>query len=257
MNEKFIRAGMLIGDEAMQRLAASHVAVFGVGGVGSWCAEALIRSGLGEITLIDFDDVSVTNLNRQTEATVMTVGKDKTAAMAERLLAINPEAKVHIIPEKYEAEKREDFFGSYDYIADCIDLVSCKVDLIASAHERNIPIISALGTGNKLRAELLEVCCISKTSGCSFARVIRKELKNRGIYKHTVCYSPEMAIKAAQYEAPPPGRRSVPGSVIWVPATAGLRMAEHIILSLTDCESTLPREINPPQRRFSAAGDFA
>ena len=136
----------------------------------------------------------------------------------------------------WDAEHREEFFGAYDYIADCIDLVSCKVDLIRSAMDRGIPVISALGTGNKQDAEKLTVCDISKTSGCPLARVVRKELRKLGIEHHTVVFSPEEPLPARQYETPPPGRRSVPGSLVWVPATAGLLMCRYIVLTIAEKE---------------------
>ena len=151
MDEKFLRTQMLLGDQAMERLTAAHVAVFGLGGVGSWCAEALARSGVGALTLIDHDEVGLTNLNRQVEATLSTLGVPKAQAMADRIADINPQCRTTVRVEKYEAQNRESFFSTkYDYLVDCIDLVSCKLDLIETAITRNIPILSALGTGNKL-----------------------------------------------------------------------------------------------------------
>ena len=153
--------------------------------------------------------------------------------MAARLRDAAPDAVITPVSARYEAASRESFFAEkYDYIADCIDLVSCKLDLIEQAGLRGIPIISALGTGNKLRAEELTVCDISKTYGCPLARVVRKELRHRGIEHLRVVYSPEEALTPVGAETPPPGRRSVPGSVVWVPASAGLLMAEHIVLEL-------------------------
>ena len=236
MENQFIRTQMLLGHAAMERLAKSHVAVFGLGGVGSWCAEALCRSGVGELTLIDLDEVSVSNINRQAAALHSTVGMKKAEATALRLRDIAPVCLLHPISKRYEAECREDFFStSYDYIIDAIDLVSCKLDLIETAHIRNIPIISALGTGNKTDAQQLRITDISKTEGCPLARVIRKELRNRGINHHQVVFSPELAHHAEQSdEAPPPGRRSIPASSMWVPATAGLLLAQAVILDLAD-----------------------
>ena len=234
MNERFVRAQMLLGEAAMEKLSSSHVAVFGIGGVGSWCAEALVRSGVGEITLVDRDTVGTSNINRQLCALESTVGRSKVDAMSERLLDINPQLKLHAVHGHYDAEHRNEFLGEYDYIADCIDLVSCKVDLIKTAKEMKIPVISALGTGNKCDAEKLTVCDIKKTSGCPLARVVRKELRAVGIEHLDVVFSPEEAMDAIQLEAPPPGRRSIPGSLVWVPASAGLLMCRHIVMRLTE-----------------------
>lgn len=234
MDEQFIRTKMLLGSNAMDRLAHSHVAVFGLGGVGSWCAEALCRSGIGELTLVDHDEVSVSNINRQSAALHSTVGMKKADATALRLRDIAPGCLLHPRAERYEAACREAFFSEpYDFIVDAIDLVSCKLDLIESAHARNIPIISALGTGNKTDSQQLLISDISKTQGCPLARIIRKELRARGINNHTVVFSPELAHHAEDSEeAPPPGRRSIPASSMWVPASAGLLLAQEVILSL-------------------------
>ena len=234
MDARFLRTRMLLGSDAMDRLAQAHVCVLGLGGVGSWCAEALARSGVGELTLMDQDTVDLSNLNRQAEALESTLGLPKAEAMAQRVLAVNPSCRVHPIQGRYEADTREDFFAAnYDYIVDAIDLVSCKLDLIETALNRKVPIISALGTGNKLDASLLRVSDISKTEGCPLARVVRKELRNRGILHHKVVWSPEAAHEADQPETPPPGRRSVPASVVWVPASAGLMLAGEVVMDLT------------------------
>ena len=149
-------------------------------------------------------------------------------------VAVNPACRVHPVQGRYEADSREAFFAArYDYIVDAIDLVSCKLDLIETSLDRQIPIISALGTGNKLDPSLLRVSDISKTEGCPLARVVRKELRNRGILHHKVVWSPEAAHEADQPEAPPPGRRSVPASVVWVPASAGLMLAGEVVMDLT------------------------
>lgn len=167
MDERFLRTEMLLGPQAMERLAAAHVAVFGLGGVGSWCAEALARSGVGALTLVDHDAVGLTNLNRQVEATRSTLGQPKAQAMADRICDINPDCRLTIRAEKYEAGRREDFFDQpLDYIVDCIDLVSCKLDLIETALTRGVPIISSLGTGNKLDPGLFRITDLSKTEGC-------------------------------------------------------------------------------------------
>ena len=213
MDEQFIRTRMLLGGEAMDRLNAAHVAVFGLGGVGGWCAEALCRSGVGELTLVDQDTVSVSNLNRQAAALHSTVGMAKAEAAALRLADIAPGCVLHPVAARYEADRREDFFQTrYDYIVDAIDLVSCKLDLIETAHARGIPIISALGTGNKRDAQLLRIADIAQTEGCPLA------------------YNAEEGD-----EAPPPGRRSVPASAMWVPAAAGLLLAQAVILELGGC----------------------
>jgi len=235
MEEQFSRSTMLLGEAATEKLKNSHVAVLGLGGVGSWCAEALCRTGVGELTLVDQDTVSISNLNRQVGALWSTVGMEKSHAIASRLADINPHCKLHPISLRYEPGNREEFFSAdYDYIVDAIDLVSCKLDLIQTALERKIPIISALGTGNKLDSTMLTVTDISKTQGCPLARIIRKELRHRGIDHHKVVYSPEEAVDIAcdPGEAPPPGRRSIPASVIWVPAAAGLLLASEVIKDL-------------------------
>lgn len=223
---------MLLGARAMEKLKNSHVAVFGLGGVGSWCAEALVRSGVGRITVIDSDTVSRSNINRQLIATEKTVGKPKAEVMRDRLQEINPEAQVNALCAHYDAEHREELFGDYDFIVDAIDLVSCKLDLIMTALARNIPIVSALGTGNKRDASQLRLCDISKTTGCPLARVMRKELRARGVTHLDVVFSPEEAMECEQTEAPPPGRRSVPGSLIWVPACAGMLLCQHVVTRL-------------------------
>ena len=232
MDEQYLRTAMLLGYDAVEKLRRCHVAVFGLGGVGSYAAEALCRAGIGELTLIDSDTVSLTNLNRQLYALHSTVGKPKAEVAAARCLDIDPTITVHPIVGTYEASHREDFFANYDYIVDAIDLVSCKLDLIEQAQARGIPILSALGTGNKLDPSLLEITDISKTAGCPLARVIRKELRTRGIHHLKVCYSPEEAHETDQLEAPPPGRRSVPASVSWVPSSAGLLMAGAVVQDL-------------------------
>ena len=233
MDERFVRNAMLIENAA--ELSFRHVAVIGLGGVGSWCADALARAGVGRLTLVDFDVIGPSNINRQLCARTSTLGMTKATAMRDWVLDINPEIHVRALEERYEPG----FFdkhGTFDYIVDAIDLVSYKVDLIKSADALNIPIISALGTGNKLNPELLRVTDISKTENCAFARVVRRELRRVGILRHTVVYSPEPAItpRPVSDEEPPPGRRSIPGSVPWLPASAGLMIASHVIQTLTE-----------------------
>ena len=191
---------------------------------------------MGELTLVDQDTVSVSNLNRQAAAVWSTVGMEKTQAAAQRLAGIAPGCLLHPLSLRYEAGTREEFFQArYDYIVDAIDLVSCKLDLIETAHARAVPIISALGTGNKRDAQLLRLADISQTEGCPLARVVRKELRRRGISRHRVVFSPEPPHAAGDGdEAPPPGRRSIPASAMWVPAAAGLLLAQAVILELAD-----------------------
>ena len=236
MNEAFLRTRMILGEEAMERISRAHVAVFGLGGVGSYTVECLARSGVGELTIIDSDCFSLTNINRQLGALHSTVGRPKAEVLAERVRDINPDIVVHPIVGMYSTEDRERFWSRYDYVADCIDLVACKLDLIETALSREIPILSALGTGNKLDPTLLSVTDISATSGCPLARIMRKELRNRGICHLPVLFSPEQAHETEQLEAPPPGRRSVPASVAWVPSCAGLIMGGHIVQELAQRE---------------------
>jgi len=231
----FLRNEMLWGPEAQKKLARAHVILFGLGGVGSYTAECLARSGVGELTIVDNDTVSLTNRNRQLEALASTLGQKKTDAVAARLLDINPDLIIHPICATYDAAHRDLFFPDgcrYDYIADAIDLVSCKLDLAETALRLNIPLIMALGTGNKLDPTALTVTDISKTYGCPLARVMRKELRARGIEHLPVVFSPEQAVSPAQPEAPPPGRRSVPASNPWVPAVAGLLLGSAIVRDL-------------------------
>ena len=232
---------MLLGADAMARLRRCHVIVFGLGGVGSYAAECLARSGVGELTLVDQDTISVTNINRQLYALRSTVGQSKAEVAARRCADIDPELRVHPICATYDAAHRDRFFSThYDYIVDAIDLVSCKLDLIEQARLRRIPILTALGTGNKLDPTLLQVTDISKTSGCPLARVMRRELRARDIRRLKVVYSPEEPVETQQLEAPPPGRRSVPASVAWVPATAGLLMGSVVIRDLLHGGGMIP-----------------
>ena len=232
MSERFLRNEMLLGPAAMEKLARSHVCVVGLGGVGSWAAECLARAGVGELTLIDQDEYGESNINRQLGALSSTVGQSKADAMAARVLDINPGCAVHPITGKYDRGDNERFWGDYDCLVDCIDLVACKVDLICQAQARKIPILSALGTGNKLDPSRLEVTDLARTYGCPLARVMRRELGRRGIRHLKVVYSPEEPAPCAQLEAPPPGRRSVPGSVPWVPPVAGLLLGGAAVMEL-------------------------
>ena len=235
MQDQYSRTQLLLGAEAMTKLHDSRVAVFGVGGVRGYTVEALARSGVGALDLIDDDKVCLTNLNRQLEALHSTLGQPKAEAVAARLRDINPDAELHPVHGLYDAAHRDRFFPEgcrYDYIVDAIDLVSCKLDLAETALKLNIPLIAALGTGNKLDPTLLQVTDISKTYGCPLARVMRKELRTRGIHHLKVVFSPEKPVSPAQPEAPPPGRRSVPASNPWVPATAGLLLGSAVVRDL-------------------------
>ena len=236
MERAFLRQEMLLGPAAMARLREAHVAVFGIGGVGSWCAEALVRGGVGRLTFVDNDELGETNLNRQLIALRSTLGRNKAEVMAERALDIDPDCRVRALPWIYRELDTARFFAGvrYDYVVDCIYLVSCKMSLILEARARGIPIVSAMGTGNKLDPSLLRVADVSETRGCPLARVMRKELRARGVKGHTVVYSEEPPRKPTQPEAPPPGRREIPGSVSWVPSAAGLLLAGYVIRQLTE-----------------------
>lgn len=228
--EAFLREAMFYGKDALDRLAQAHVMILGIGGVGSYCAEAIARAGVGQITLVDNDTVGLTNLNRQLCALHSTLGKYKSDVMAERIRDINPNCRVTSLPLLYQDDNKETFFSlEPDYIVDAIDLVSCKLSLIQTAKARNIPIISAMGTGNKQDPTRFRICDISETAGCPLARVMRRELRNRGIVHHTVLFSDEPAITPIPLEAPPPGRRSIPASLSWVPSCAGLMLAGYVI----------------------------
>lgn len=228
--EAFLREAMFYGQDALDRLSQAHVMILGIGGVGSYCAEAIARAGVGQITLVDNDTVGLTNLNRQLCALHSTLGKYKSDVMAERIRDINPNCRVTSLPLLYQDDNKETFFSlEPDYIVDAIDLVSCKLSLIQTAKARNIPIISAMGTGNKQDPTRFRICDISETTGCPLARVMRRELRNRGILHHTVLFSDEPAITPIPLEAPPPGRRSIPASLSWVPSCAGLMLAGYVI----------------------------
>lgn len=234
MNEQTIRTAMLLGESNVETLSKKHVAIFGIGGVGSFCAEALARAGIGSLTLIDDDTVSQSNINRQLIALHSTVGLAKTEVMAKRISDINPECKITVMTERYEPHNRDRFFSPVpDHIADCIDSVNCKTDLICTAIAREIPIISAMGTGNKLDPTKFLITDLAKTSGCPLARVMRRELKKMGIVHHTVLYSTEPAISPAFQ---PDAGSIVPGSVAWVPSCAGLMIAGYIVNALIAAE---------------------
>lgn len=228
MSDFLTRTKMLIGEDNVQKLKNTRVAVFGLGGVGGYVLEALVRSGIGAVDIIDSDTVDVTNINRQIIGLNSTVGQNKTDVFENRLLDINPDLKIVKQNLFFNNETSKKFdFSEYDYIVDAIDTVSSKIELILLANEYNIPIISSMGTGNKLNPTELEVTDIFKTSICPLARVMRYELKKRGIKKLKVVYSKEEPIKH-QSQVATKGRQ-IPASAIFVPATAGLIIASEVV----------------------------
>lgn len=233
MPDAFSRERMLLGEEAVERLQKSHIIVFGLGGVGSFAVEALARAGIGELTLVDHDTVSLTNLNRQLYALHSTMGRWKAEVACERVRDINPGCRVHVIPEFYLPEHAERFWGArYDYIVDAIDTVSAKIDLACRAQEMEIPIIASMGTGNKLDPSRFEVADIYDTQVCPLCRVMRRELKKRGVKKLKVVYSREEPRKPAPC-GEETGKRAVPGSISFVPPAAGLLLAGEVIRALS------------------------
>ncbi len=235
MKNQFDRSAMLIGHEGIEKLSKKHVAVFGVGGVGSFCAEALARAGVGSLTVIDSDVVDITNINRQLIALHSTVGMDKVEVMGRRIADINPNAKVTAVKAFYNAETADNYdLGQYDYIVDAIDTVSAKLVLIEQAKMTGVPIISCMGTGNKFDPSRFEITDLAKTTICPLARIMRKELRQRGINHLKVLYSTEEAAKP-KFEAsdPAPGRHS-PGSISFVPPVAGMMIAGEVIKELLE-----------------------
>lgn len=249
MLNQFSRTQLLLGEDAMKKLAGSRVAVFGVGGVGGYVCEALVRSGVGAFDLVDDDKVCLTNLNRQIIATRSTVGKYKTDVMKARMLDINPDVDVRVHKCFFLPENADEFpFEEYDYIVDAVDTVTAKIELVMKAQALNIPIISSMGAGNKLDASAFQVADIYKTKVCPLAKVMRRELKKRGVKKLKVVYSEEkptrpiedMSISCRNHCICPPGakhkcteRRDIPGSVAFVPSVVGLIIAGEIVKDLT------------------------
>lgn len=233
MPEWLERTGLLLSEEALQKLKNAHVAVFGIGGVGGYVVEALARSGVGAFTLIDNDTVSVSNINRQIIATVDSVGKYKTDVMKERILSINPQAVVKVSRCFFLPDKEGDFLplGQYSYVVDAIDTVSAKIELAVRAQEEDFPLISSMGTGNKLDPCRFQVTDIYKTSVCPLAKVMRRELKARGVKKLKVVYSQEEPIKPS-LQISEGSRRAIPGSIAFVPSVAGLMIAGEIVKDL-------------------------
>ena len=250
MVNQFSRTQLLLGPEAMERLTSKRVAVFGIGGVGGYVCEALVRSGIGTFDLIDDDKVCLTNLNRQIIATRKTIGKYKVEVMRDRMLEINPDAKINIHKCFFLPENAEEFpFCEYDYVADAVDTVTAKIELILRAQKANVPVISAMGAGNKLDAGRLRIADIYETSVCPLAKVMRRELKKRNVKSLKVVFSDEQPIRPPEdpsissssrseeeYEAAK--RRSIPGSTAFVPAVAGLLMAGEIIKDLSAAVSS-------------------
>lgn len=248
MLTQFSRTELLLGKEAMDKLANSKVAVFGVGGVGGYVCEALARSGVGSFDLIDDDKVCLTNLNRQIIATRKSVGKYKTDVMKERILDINPDAKVEMHKCFFLPENADEFpFDSYDYVVDAVDTVTAKIELVLQSQKKGVPIISSMGAGNKLDGSMFQVADIYKTRVCPLAKVMRRELKKRGVKKLKVVYSEEqpvrpledMSISCRTQCICPPGaqhkcteRRDIPGSVAFVPSVAGLIIAGEVVKDL-------------------------
>ena len=236
MQSQFSRTELLLGSSAMERLQRARVAVFGLGGVGGYAVEALARSGIGTLDLFDHDTVSLTNLNRQILATHDTVGKLKVDAAKERILSINPHAVVNAHPVFYMPDTANQYdFSVYDYIVDAIDTVTGKLCMIQNAVAAGVPIISCMGTGNKLDPTALQVTDISKTTVCPLARIMRKELRKRGINHLKVVYSTEEALipAGADEEAAALGKRTIPGSTAFVPGVAGLILAGEVIRDLS------------------------
>ena len=240
MADQYSRTRLLLGDSGIQKLRNAHVALFGLGGVGGYAAEALARAGIGKMDLIDNDTVSLTNLNRQLLATHSTIGKYKVDVAAARIADIDPTIEVRTFPVFYLPETQDQFdFSQYDYVLDAIDTVTGKLALIAQAKAANVPVISCMGTGNKLDATAFRVADISKTSGCALARIMRKECQKRGLKGVKVVYSEELPMEPTVSPLDPPepqaegsSRRSLPGSVAFVPGAAGLVLAGAVIQDL-------------------------
>ena len=237
LGTKFDRTRRLLGADAMTKLKQAHVAVFGIGGVGGHAADALVRSGIGEITIVDSDDVAESNINRQLIATTKTVGRKKVEVMREHLLEITPDVKVHAHDCFFLPETKEQFdFAKFDYVIDAVDTVTAKLALVEACQEANTPIVSSMGAGNKLDPTAFEVVDIYKTTVCPLAKVMRKELKARGIKKLKVVYSKEMPLEPIEDENfvsdETRSRRATPGSIAFVPSVAGLILAGEVIKDL-------------------------
>lgn len=232
MSETFIRTELLLGEDGVAALRRAKVAIFGIGGVGGYTAEALARSGVGAFVLVDRDVVSVSNINRQIIATTRTVGRSKAQLMKERILEINPAASVEVRECFFLPENADEFdFSSYSYVVDAVDTVTAKLELVMRAREAGIPVISSMGAGNKLDPTRFEVADIYDTSVCPLARVMRRELKKRGIERLKVVYSREEALTPKQILSDE-SKRGIPGSVAFVPSVAGLILAGEVVKDL-------------------------
>ena len=256
MLDQFSRTRLLLGREAMEKLHSSRVAVFGIGGVGGYVCEALIRSGVGKFDLVDDDKVCLTNLNRQIIATRKTIGKYKVDVMKERMLDINPDAEITVRKCFFLPENADEFpFDDYDYVVDAVDTVSAKLELVMQAQKHGVPVISCMGAGNKLDGSRFRVADIYKTKMCPLAKVMRYELRKRGVKKLKVVYSEEeptrpiedASISCRTHCVCPPGterkcteRRDIPGSVAFVPSVAGLLIAGEVVKDLTKEKATEP-----------------
>lgn len=230
VDERFSRTALLLGEDNINSLADKRVAIFGVGGVGGYVCEALVRSGIGHFDLVDKDDVSVSNLNRQIIATVSTIGRYKAEVMKERMLDINPDVDVRIHNTFFLPENADEFpFEEYDYVVDAVDTVTAKIALVMKANEFDVPIISAMGAGNKLDPSRFRVTDIYKTDVCPLAKVMRHELKQRGIKKLKVVFSDEKPVT----------NQRPPGSTAFVPAVAGLMMAGEVVKDLCAAEEVV------------------
>ena len=240
MLNQFSRTALLVGQGAIEKLQASRVAIFGIGGVGGYVAEALARSGVGCFDLIDNDTVALTNLNRQIIATHDTIGQPKVQVMAERIHAINPEAVVHVHQCFFLPENAHEFdFAQYDYVVDAVDTVAAKIAIIMAAKAANVPVISSMGAGNKMDPGKFQVADIFKTSVDPLARVMRQEMKKRGVKKLKVVYSTELPLTPmdeleGQCHAEAPQRRALPGSTAFTPSAAGLLLASEVVKDLID-----------------------
>lgn len=235
---QFTRSEMVIGQEGLEKLRSATVAVFGVGGVGSFSVEALARVGVGHLVLVDFDTVDITNVNRQIHAYPDTVGMTKVELMKERVMRIQPGIKVTVHAKKYNADTAPEIFDpTWDYVIDAIDMVSAKLDLIQRCWDHKVPVIASMGTGNKMDPTRFKIVDISKTHTCPLAKVMRKELKARGVKKLNVCFSDEPAVKPLELDKHPTNpRKKTPGSMSFVPSVSGMICASKVVRDLIGWE---------------------